>query len=189
MSSAVEHNISENRASIEEGCGARPLAELKTAAVNMTCCPRIAGFTSAVRVVLVEMPDHRHGEDDRVHHVDLVTHRIHCRSLRGNADGDGRGDALRTPGQRPKRQESDRAANPYRPRRGPQPQANAVYRGFRGPYLSVHRSSSKAPASRPPGSVVRMIDGRLHGQLQRKMAHYDATPGLERKRQDVSASR
>ena len=33
-----------------------PLAELKTAAVNITCCPRIAGFTSAVSVVLVELP-------------------------------------------------------------------------------------------------------------------------------------
>lgn len=33
-----------------------PLAELKTAAVNVTCWPTIDGFRSAVRVVLVEIP-------------------------------------------------------------------------------------------------------------------------------------
>ena len=33
-----------------------PLAELKTAPVNVTFCPTIEGFRSAVRVVLVEIP-------------------------------------------------------------------------------------------------------------------------------------
>lgn len=34
-----------------------PVVVLKTAAVNVTCCPEAAGFTSAVTVVFVEIPN------------------------------------------------------------------------------------------------------------------------------------